>query len=150
MIGDFDIYDILEAYCQANSIYFIPGNNAYVNAVADGIIYDINETILVAELNSTPIYNGGKVTGNSYSGVLALGRKVDAITGEEDTVSSLDETFEQKYKRRLRDLSKTLATLVGEIACENDFEISNVNMKMDINKYDINIDFVAMTITITE
>lgn len=145
MIGDFDLIDILRDYCTLNDIFFIPGTDAYINAVADMNVYADSDLILIADFTSAPSFTGGRVTGNTYTGVLALGRKTETYT-----TSTLDETWEQKYDRRLKSLSQTLASLIGDIACENEFEISNVTFKLDINKFDLNADFVAATISFTE
>jgi len=65
-----------------------------------------------------------------------------------ETESTLDETPEQKYDRRLKYLANKLTQILSEIACENQYEIRNCNMRLEINKFDLNADFVACDITI--
>jgi len=65
-----------------------------------------------------------------------------------ETESNLDETPEQKYDRRLKYLANKLTQILSEIACENQYEIRNCNMRLEINKFDLNADFVACDITI--
>lgn len=171
----FGIIDTIRTYCIKNNIFFIPGDEAYVNAVADYSVYENNDLILYCNFNSSPVISGSRIVSNSYSGVMALGRKceeqtelsvlvdeIDNVLLDEDeniiytseqnieTVSSLDETFEQKYDRRLRTLSQELADLIGYIACDNELEISNLNFKMELNKFDLSCDFVACSLILTE
>ena len=148
----FGIIDILRNYCIENDIYFIPGDSAYVNAISDENIYKDNDLILIANFTSSPNFYASRITSNKYSGLLALGRKRE-ITDDSpqvETESSLDETFEQKYDRRLRYLANRLAGIIGDIACENEYEVDSVNFKLQLNDLDLNADFVACTLNFNE
>lgn len=155
MIDAFEIIDILRNYCILNDIFFIPGNDAYVNAVADQSLYETNDLILIADFTASPKFatGTGVIVSNSYNGVLALGRKSEldntiSPVPEEETVSTLDETFEQKYDRRLKFLANKLTAIIGDIICENEMDILNCQFRLDINRFDLNADFVAAVITI--
>lgn len=133
----------LREYCKNNGIYFICGNDAYVNAVADRHTYDKNELILIAELDMDVNLGGSVVQSVTYKGTIALGRKC-----EDTTTASLDETFLQKYDNRLLELCDLLVSLIKEISCTNGGTVNTLSLKYDINKFDLNADFVAGTIDI--
>lgn len=140
----YGLIDVLSDYCRSNGIYFICGNDAYVNAVADRHVYDKNELILIAELDMDVNLNGKFVSSVDYKGTIAIGRKC-----EDTETSSLDETFMQKYKARLRELCDLLVSLLTEISCQNEGTINSLSLKYDINKFDLNADFVAGSIDIS-
>lgn len=140
-----DFIGYLKDYCTRNNIFFIPGPEDYQNAVADYSVYENYDLILCADLSLTPDFNEfGRV---SYNGTLALGRKRE-LTDYEQTVSSLDETFEQKYERRLLALTQALFGLINEIQCNEDGEILSCSMSYAINRFDLNADFVLANINI--
>jgi len=150
----FGIYEILKAYCSTRNIFFIPGSDAYVNAVNDSDTYENYDKLLIADFTASPKFVGGRVVSTVYSGILALGQKrelTDIDLGSPEvliqTESNLDETFEQKYDRRLKDTAQALAIIIGDIMCANELEVTNARFKLDINKFDLNIDMVAATIT---
>jgi hypothetical protein len=78
-----------------------------------------------------------------YQGVLILGQKFD----DDGTAASLDETFIQKYDRRLEDLMSALNLHIVAFACENELDINGVEYSYDLNKFDTNIDFIAGAVT---
>lgn len=146
MIDNLDFYTYLENYCKENKIFFIPGPEDYQNAVADEDYYKDFDLILCSDLTLTPNFydEEGTVT---YNGTIALGRKRE-ITDDEETESSLDETFKQKYSRRLHDLIEMLYNLLNEIRCDADAEILSCTMSYSINRFDLNADFVVANISI--
>lgn len=146
----FGLVDAIRSYCTENEIFFIYGNQAYSNALADANSYSSNDLILIADFTCIPDIKGGRVVSIIYSGVMSLGRKFETIgEGEEavDTESSLDETPIQKYDRRLKALSTQLAIIIGELACDNELEITGLNFRFDLNQFDLNADFVATSIS---
>ena len=147
---DFNLIDILRTYCETASIYFIPGTSAYINAVADETVYENNELLLIADFTISPVIVNGRVSETSYTGVMSLGRKREEseTSPSIETESSLDETYEQKYDRRLKELSSLLVYIISKVGCENDFDILNVTLRYDINQFDLNADFVAATLTL--
>lgn len=132
-------------YCKNKGYYFILGDDAYINAVNDSTVYENNKIIVIADLSFKPNIENNRTYSVSYSGTIAVGRK-----RESETVSSLDETFEQKYDNRLQDLSELLMVILSDFACSNDIEINSVNARFDINKFDLNADFVAAQIILTK
>lgn len=141
----FGLIDKLRDYCNEHNIEFIYGNDAFINALTGQIKYLPNQRILTADFNCIPVIEGSKIQSMTYAGVMALGQKCEAITR-----SSLDEKPIQKYDRRLKDLSQLLSLIIGQISCENELEVTNINMKFDINKTDANIDFVACSLNFVQ
>jgi hypothetical protein len=147
----FSLIDVIRQYCTDNSISFIYGNDAYANALSGNSII-ANQLILVADFSCKPTLAGGRVVTVTYSGVIMLGSKCETTTiydVEISTESSLAETPIEKYDNRLKSLSTSLMTILGDLTCNNELEITNINIKFDLNKFDLNADFVAATITIT-
>lgn len=140
----FGIVDVLRDYCDENDIGFIYGNDAYVNAIGDSSPYANYGQLLIADFNSVPTIAGGRVVECTYQGTISLGLKYD---GEYE--SNLDETPIQKYDRRLKYLTTRLTSIIGTISCENELEIKSINIRFDMNRFDLNADFVAATITLT-
>ena len=146
MINDYklNLIGILRDYCNREHLYFIPGSSAYQNAIMDQSIYAANDLILVCDLQFSPIYGENSLNEVQYSGTIALGRK-----RELQTISSLDETFEQKYDRRLMELSNLLTELLLSLQCEHQFIIDSVQMSYSLNEYDLNADFISAEIQMT-
>lgn len=141
----FSLPSDFRTYCKNKGYYFILGDDAYINAVNDSTVYENNKIIVIADLSFKPNIENNRTYSVSYSGTIAVGRK-----RESETVSSLDETFEQKYDNRLQDLSELLMVILSDFACSNDIEINSVNARFDINKFDLNADFVAAQIILTK
>jgi len=152
----FDILEKLRTYCVNEGIIFIPSiSESYVNSVIDWNKYEKNDLIMFALFNAVHVFDNAKLVEIAYTGVIGLGRKCESeLIEDEDgeytveTESNLDETPEQKYDRRLKYLANKLTQILSEIACENQYEIRNCNMRLEINKFDLNADFVACDITI--
>ena len=146
MINDYklNLIGILRDYCDREHLYFIPGSAAYQNAIMDQSIYADNDLILVCDLQFSPVFGENSLDEVQYNGTIALGRK-----REVSSVSSLDETFEQKYDRRLMELSNLLTELLLLLQCEHQFIIDSVQMSYNLNEYDLNADFISAEIQMT-
>ena len=146
MVNDFklNLIGILRDYCNRENLYFIPGPAAYQNAIMDQSIYAANDLILVCDLQFSPIYGENSLNEVQYNGTIALGRK-----RELQTVSTLDETFEQKYDRRLKELANLITELLLSLQCEHNFVIDSVQMSYNLNEYDLNADFISAEIQMT-
>jgi len=152
----FDVLEKLRTYCVNEGIIFIPSiSESYVNSVIDWNEYKNNDLIMFALFNAVHVFDNSKLVEIAYTGVIGLGRKCESeLIEDEDgeytveTESNLDETPEQKYDRRLKYLANKLTEILSTIACENQYEIRNCNMRLEINKFDLNADFVACDITI--
>ncbi|MCQ2608737.1 MAG: hypothetical protein MJ197_08640 [Bacteroidales bacterium] len=145
-MNKYDLIGVIRDYCQANNIHYIPSiseYDAYVNAVADGELYEEYDLIFCTFFTLRPSFGGSVVQSVTYNGTCALGRK-----REENTVSNLDETFIQKYDARLKNLTELLVSMLAEIACNVDGEITNCNLSYDINKLDLNADFIGCELSI--
>lgn len=142
MTDNLDLYGTLKAYCEDNDIYFIPGEDDYVNAVNDADVYEAYDLLLVTDLTLSPNFADldGSVT---YNGTIGLGRKC-----EDETVSSLDETFQQKYDNRLKDLTSMLIDILNMLQCDEEGEILSCTINYEINSYDLNVDMVVANISI--
>ena len=143
----FGLISYLSNWCKNNGVYFCAGPEQYNNIVLDNNIYENFDLILCVAMNMTPKYSEGGLQSVTYQGSLALGRKRE-MTDEENTESSLDEDFMQKYSRRLEDLTGKLNDLLISLQCEQEAYIDNCTMNYVLNKYDINVDFVNSTVSI--
>ncbi len=144
----FGLIDVLRDYCEDNGIELVYGEDAFANTQTDGLSTEDNGLVLIAAFNAVPTFTLGRITECKYTGVLSLGEKCETDEDtEEETESSLDETPIQKYDRRLKYLTTKLSTVIGDIACENELEVSGLSFRYDLNKFDLNADFAATTIT---
>jgi len=139
----YDIIGTFATYATTKGYKILYGEDWYQNYEADYNNYANGQKVLGVDFTARPIFQNLAVNRIEYNGVVMLGQKFDA----NGTPSSLDETFKQKYDRRLLTLVTLLETVIKEIACANDLLIGNVNVKMALNKFDTNIDFVAAEIT---
>ena len=139
-----NLIGILRDYCDREHLYFIPGPAAYQNAIMDQSVYSANDLILVCDLQFSPVFGENSLNEVQYNGTIALGRK-----RELQTISTLDENFEQKYDRRLLELSNLLTELLLSLQCEHQFIIDSAQMSYSLNEYDLNADFVSAEIQIT-
>ena len=161
---NFDIIGSLKSYALTNGWGFLSGDNAWQNYEASQLEYTNGQLILGCNFKSKPVIKNGAITEISYSGLIFLGQKFDndgtpEVIDDEDTdenesetfndgtASSLDETFIQKYERRLLSLTTLLNNAIITFSCDNDLDISSVEYGMDLNKYDENLDFVGGSIT---
>ena len=146
MVNDFklNLIGILRDYCNRENLYFIPGPVAYQNAIMDQSVYAANDLILVCDLQFSPVFGENSLNDVQYNGTIALGRKREVLF-----VSTLDETFEQKYDRRLMELSNLITELLLSLQCEHNFVIDSAQMSYSLNEYDLNADFVSSEIQIT-
>jgi hypothetical protein len=146
MVNDYklNLIGILRDYCNREHLYFIPGPDAYRNAIMDQSIYAANDLILVCDLQFSPVFGENSLNDVQYNGTIALGRKREIAS-----VATLDETFEQKYDRRLMELSNLLTELLLSLQCEHNFVIDSAQMSYALNEYDLNADFVSAEIQMT-
>ncbi len=164
----FDLIGALKTYATAHGWRFLYGSAFYQNQEADADMVN-GQMVLAADFNARPSYGRGMgISEISYPGILMLGIKFDddgtepveddPDTPEDETVLatndgtpvSLDETMQQKYTRRLLTLMTALSGAIADFACTNELDVSNCEFKMDVNKFDTNIDFVAATITFVQ
>lgn len=144
-MDQFDIIGALQTYALSKGWLFTYGiDNFYASAQSGQFNYDPGQLIMIADFRAQPVYKNGRVTLITYTCLVMLGRKFDA----DGQAASLDETADQKYDRRLKELLQLLAAGIAEVACTNDLEVTSGDMVADINKYAENIDFVASPSTV--
>lgn len=137
---DFDIIGAIQSYCTTKGYKFIAGNNFYANYEADQLSLTNETKILVADFTCQPTFRNGKFAPIRYNGSILFGQKFDSILS--GTISSLDETFKQKYDRRLLSLLTGLASSIKDIACLNELDVEGITMSNSLNTFDLNADFV--------
>lgn len=145
-MDNYNLIGELAAYAAANGMVFLSGANHYQNYEASQAAYNEDQLVLTADFDAAVSFGIGLgVSAITYSGVMALGRKF-----EPTTVSELDETFIQKYNRRLYELMQMLGTAIAAFACDNELEVTQCAFRMELNKFDTNIDFVAASVTFVQ
>lgn len=142
----YSLVDTIRTYCTANDIMFIYGKQELREVHLGGKVVsselDSNQLVLFAGFNTLPVLQGITLS-VSYSGFMMLGRHC-----EESTSSSIDETQEEKYDRRLKFLISKLASIIGALQCSNDLEITNtIEIEEIINEFDENLDCVQTNIS---
>jgi len=146
-MDNFNLIGGLRDFAISKNWHFLCGDNFYENFEASQAEFENGQLVFVAEFSANPIFgNGNNISSISYAGTIMLGRKFD----EDSTPASLDETFIQKYDRRLLSLMQLLAVNIAQFACANELEISNPSFVLAINKFDTNIDFVVGQITLIQ
>lgn len=159
----FGLIDKMKEYCETQNHVFIAGGNdykAYRNSLLDDNEYANGQLIVFAGFEMIPTLSMNQLNGLKYTGVVGVGRKCEEKTITEDdidteeneelkeyTVSNLDETYQQKYDRRLKSLATQLFIFCQLMACNNNLEITSMTMGEKINQYDLNADFVECQIT---
>lgn len=134
--------DILRTYCSTHDINFIYGTRAYQNAISGRKKYNAGERILLADFRIRPQFEGYKVSRTQWEGTLALGQ-----VSEETTRANLSEFPIEKYDNRLKQLYADLLEIIKEISCTNDISVISATIRFDLNKFDLNADFVAGNFT---
>jgi hypothetical protein len=137
----FGLIDKIRDYCTEHNWIFIYGNDAFANFAIDQNKFYREQKVLVADFTCLPELAGSKIQAMTYNGIMMLGQKREALT-----TSNLNEYPIEKYDARLKELSQLLTLAIGQISCENEMEVSNLNLKYDLNKFDMNVDFVACSL----
>jgi hypothetical protein len=81
---------------------------------------------------------------------IMFGQKFDvaAETAEADEYSSIDETYNQKYDRRIYDLTTTLHAFIEQWLCGSVYRLQSLRIDEEVNQFDENADFVIGRLTI--
>lgn len=117
---------------------FVYGTQEYVNAEATNT-KDIQtkDLVYMAPLISTGAYEGGFKTDRTYQAIIGWCVKNDGTYQ-----SNMDEYYEQKYDRRLGEMTTSLEALIKTIACTDGFEVTSDRVFEEINQFDENLDVV--------
>lgn len=146
------IYQLLADYCATKNYDFIWGLDAYYQNLETNKSLGVNKPIVLCEFKVSCSVSGPHVT-HRYVGSISIGRKFESVEVEEivtNTESNLDETFKQKYDRRLLELSEILEMFVTLFSCEKQFKVPQFEYDFEINKFDEVIDFVSALVTFEE
>jgi hypothetical protein len=140
-----DLIGTLSSYCEEHNIIFLPGAEYLQNIDISNVTINVDQYILSVMFECDKTVSNNRVTDRTYNGVMRLGRKLEV-----NTMSTLDETYLQKYSARLLDLENALEDLIQTIACENELLIKNYKTLSELNKFDENLDFVVAQIQLVQ
>lgn len=81
---------------------------------------------------------------------IMFGQKFDvaAETATTEQVSSIDETYNQKYDRRIYNLAATLFAFIEQWLCGSVYRLQSLRIDEEVNQFDENADFVIGQLTI--
>jgi hypothetical protein len=142
----FGIIEGLKALATAKGWTFRLKFDEFYSNIENQKEYANGEHVFTVDARTRPIVRDGRIVELQYTCLCALGRKFDT----DGKAATLDETFTQKYDRRLSDLQSSLANGLAGFACANELALVFSDFLFDINVYDTNIDFVTTTATFTQ
>lgn len=144
---NFDLIGSLRSLANTNNWVFLYGDNFVRNYEATRNSIAVNQLILSCDpFIVDPVYSiAGKISSITYTGLIMLGRKFEV-----STMAKLDETFIQKYDRRLFELMTTLSATLAGFSCDNGLTLQRVRMELALNQLDENIDFIVASVTLLQ
>jgi len=92
------------------------------------------------------MHKAGFISHWTASTKIWLGRKFDN-TAETGTMSSIDETPEQKDARRMEAIRTQIRTMIKDLFCVGDYELTAATMSVEFNVSSENLDFVIVDVT---
>lgn len=109
-------------------------------------IFCLFPVIMRGEMNG----QSGLITGWNCEMSILFGRKYDedSETASQDEFSSLDETYQQKYERRLQTLASGIQEVIEGFVCDSNYLLKSVKLSDRINQTDENIDFVQADLVV--
>ena len=136
----------LKSYAEENQMAWIYGDNFHRNIELSKNQLIDNQLILGSDpfIAIPKFTNHGKLEAITYNGLMLLGIYTDVIK------STIDETYQQKYDNRLKELMQLLSTHIIAFSCDNELTILNSQFELSINTYDENIDFVLCSISLLD
>lgn len=146
-MDNFGLIEKLQDYCDSNDYHFIYGNDAFANALIDNNIQNYRY-ILIADFSCPITMENSVITEIRYTGIMSFGENPQFLVS--GSKSPLDETPQQKYDLRLKTLSSMLMTVIGDIMCENELSVEGIDLKYDMNKFDLAADFVVCSLTLIQ
>lgn len=131
--------------CAFDGSASFEGDLFFQNYEAGLIKYEVDQFIVSFFLKCSPRFSPNRplVEKFVYTGELSIGRKCETTTE-----SILDETFRQKYDRRLKECFDYLVSILGRLSCHYGISITDCTCDYTLNRFDENIDFVVSNITI--
>lgn len=143
----FDPVKLFQDIATANNLGFAYGRKDFQNwAMTREEKLDDFEVILgLMPFEEYANMDNGSVSDWEASTIFWVGRKFDI---GEITFSSMDETEQQKYDRRLKYLRGYIDTILGNL-CDDAFVevIGRPHVSRELNKFDENVDCVLCEIT---
>ncbi len=139
---DVDIVDLIETQATGLGYNFAYGPRPFLNY--ETTLKDLKNgkvTVLMLPEVERQAYLSERPTPSysEFSLFLQFARKWESGNA---TKSKLDETYDQKYERRLKDLKTTAKSFVKQLACENNFKLVSSSMQGEINLYASNVDAI--------
>ncbi len=140
---DVDIVDLVETLAETTLSYnFAYGPRPFLNY--ETTLKDLKGgkiTVLMLPEVERQLYLTERPTPSTteFSLFLQFVRKWE--TGNASK-SELDETYEQKYALRLKDLKTIAKSFILQLACANNFRMVSRNMQAEINIYASNVDAI--------
>lgn len=143
-MDQYDIIGALESYALSQNWLFEYGVDQFYKSIQSNQQYDPGKIIMIADFRAQPTKKNGRTTEISYTCLIMLGRKFD----DNGQAASIDETSEQKYDRRLKELCQLLDIAIGQVACDNELDLTVGDIVININMFSANIDFAASPNTV--
>jgi hypothetical protein len=144
-MDNFGLVDAIRTYCETEGHHFFYGQDGYINIEQDAVKFETDELIVICDFNCVPTYTSGVIAELRYVGTFGVGRKREA-----ETESTMDETPIQKWDNRLKDLCNSMTDILADLACENELEVVNVNIRFDLFKFDAVADYVIASLTFVQ
>lgn len=119
---------------------FSYGTAEYNNFDATQDDLQAKDLIYLAPVVDSGTYDNGVLDTSGYSTVIGLGVKSDRDV--DNTQANLDETYEQKYDRRLESMRTKLGAFIKSMGCEDNFTLTRHRIFEEINQLDENLDMM--------
>jgi hypothetical protein len=148
MLG-YNIVDDLKTFAKKNKWHFQYGQLFWQNIEASNANLLNGQLVLgVLPFELTPSFSiANKLISGQWSGVIQLGLKYDS----DGTDVNLAETEFEKFEKRLSMLSDLLLVNLTAFLCEyKKYTVTSARMYYDVNRYDENLDFVSIQITLIQ
>lgn len=143
----FDPVYLFRKIAEANSLKFFYGAKVFLNwEVTQEDLTGADTFLCVFPFEEFGNTSNGSVDSWEVSTVIWVGRKFDAVGG---TLSSLDETEQQKYDRRLKYLNGIIKLVLSNLCAEDVELIGRPRVFRELNKFDENTDVMGCELTFT-
>lgn len=135
----FNIIGALKSYAENLGWIFVFGIDNFERNIQSVVEFSPGQLILMCDFRATPTIRNGQTMAISYTCLMMLGRKIDTDAQRSD----LDETNQQKYDRRLKELMQLLNNTIAQVACDNQLDANPNELIVQVNMFAENIDFAT-------
>jgi hypothetical protein len=145
-----DLVKVFEDYATLKGWQFAYGTRQILNYETSHKDLELGDKLLLMFpfTESAQINTNLNVIGKwRFNTQIWLGQKFD-VDGSTGTYSELDETYEQKYERRLLGLRGTVREMFKDLLCVGGYEMINIQITREVNEFDENLDFVVVNLTV--